>query len=254
MSQTAWILGASAGIGKALAKELACQGYQLVLSARSEEPLTELLDALPHPNRHRVVTCDVSSLESVHSAFSTFQEKSQKLDLVIYLAGIYQPMLLKDYDHDMSLKTLEVNLTGAFNVFEVLRPQALDPKQSLHLVWTASVAGYRGLPSACAYGVSKAALLNFAEIQRLELSSRQTKVQVINPGFVQTRLTDKNNFAMPMIITPEKAAGYIVKGLGRSQFEIAFPRPFVMIMKLLRLLPFGLYERLMARQVPKESS
>lgn len=249
--KTVWIVGASAGIGKALALKLAQEGYNLVLSARTQKSLLDLQKLLPKNCQSLVAPCDVVSGESLKAALEKAKEKFGVVDTVVFAAGIYQPMFLKDYNHEMSLQTLEVNLKGAFNLYEVLYPQIVDSSSCLHLVWIASVAGYRGLPGAGAYGVSKAALINFAEIQRAEFFSFQTKVQVVNPGFVKTRLTDKNTFAMPLMITPEQASHYIFKGMKSDKFEISFPPLFIFYMKILKILPQKMYDFITRKLVTK---
>jgi len=250
MSNTAWIIGASSGIGEALAYKLASEGYALTLSARREESLNALAKQLKDPEAHSVIPCDVSDLSSLRSAYEALED----LSLVIFAAGIYEPMGMHEYNHDTALKTLSVNLTGAFNLYEVVQKQAIDPSKFLHIAWIASVAGYRGLPNSCAYGVSKAGMINLAEIQRTELEQFNTKVQVINPGFVKTRLTDKNDFQMPMIIPSEKAAEYIYKGLHTDRFEIAFPPVFALIMKLIRIFPDFIFFKLMQYLIKQNQS
>lgn len=251
--KTAWIIGASYGIGRALAENLNQQGWNLVLSARTEKPLKDLQKGLSSEGETWVVPCDVAKEPSLKKAYEKIQKISGKVDLVVFAAGIYTPTSLEQYNHKDALNTLNVNLSGAFNVFEVIRSHALDPRRPLHLVWVASVAGYRGLPNSGAYGASKAALINFAEVQRAELGAFNTKVQVVNPGFVKTRLTDKNTFQMPMLISPEKAAEYIARGLKSRRFDIAFPPFFAFILKLLRILPDFLYFKIAKRLDPPKA-
>ena len=159
---------------------------------------------------------------------------------MIFAAGVYQPMPLKVFDLNDANKTIDINLKGAFNAFSIIREDAFS-HDAMHLVWIASVAGYRGLPNSAAYGVSKAGLISFAEMQRSELESHNTKVQVVNPGFVKTRLTKKNAFKMPMLISPEQAADYILKGMQKNKFDISFPPLFALIMKALRIMPDYLF-------------
>jgi short-subunit dehydrogenase len=123
-----------------------------------------------------------------------------------------------------------------------------------HWVLVSSVAGYSGLPKAAAYGASKAALTYLAETSYLELQRLGISVSVVNPGFVETRLTKKNSFKMPAIITPDEAARHILSGLSKGEFEIHFPKRFTRWLKLLRLLPYGLYFRIMRRTLPEQTS
>lgn len=241
MSKVAWVIGASTGIGKALSQKLSTEGYTVALSARTEEALSSFREELEALGSYALcVPCDVTDLESLKNAKEMILKDFKSIDLMVFAAGIYTPMSLKHYNHQQSLETLNVNLTGAFNVFETLKEEALSEKKC-HLVWISSVAGYRGLPNSGAYGVSKAALINFAEIQRIELENHNTKVQVVNPGFVKTRLTDKNDFPMPSLLTSEQAADYIYNGLFKGVFEINFPPLFAFSMKTLRIMPNWLY-------------
>jgi short-subunit dehydrogenase len=116
-----------------------------------------------------------------------------------------------------------------------------------HVAIVASVAGYGGLPTAAAYGPTKAALINLAETLYLDLSPRGIGVWIVNPGFVRTPLTDRNEFPMPALISADEAATHIVEGLASGRFEIHFPKRFTRWLRLLRLLPYGLYFRLVRR-------
>jgi len=252
MSKVAWVIGASTGIGRALSKKLAQEGYVLALSARTDGTLSTLGNEIEGSGAQSLCApCDVTDLTSLQEAKEKILRKFKKIDLMIFAAGIYTPMSLKNYNHQQSLETLHVNLTGAFNVFYTLKDEALSEK-TCHLVWVSSVAGYRGLPNSGAYGVSKAALINFAEIQRVELEQYNTKVQVVNPGFVKTRLTDKNDFPMPSLLTSEQAANYIYKGLLKKGFEINFPPLFAFAMKTLRLMPNWLYIHLVQKLLQED--
>lgn len=241
MTKVAWIIGASFGIGRSVALKLAEEDYVLALSARNSKPLEALLKEFPKNNSHSIHPCDVSKTKTLQKAYENIIKTHKQLDLVIFAAGIYWPMPLLKYDHKKSSEILDVNLGGALNTFEVVKDFATSREHFFHLVWIASVAGYRGLPNACTYGVSKAGLINFAETQRIELKALNTKVQVVNPGFVKTRLTDKNAFEMPSRISSERAANYIVKGMKSSKFEISFPPLFSFIMKVFRLMPDVLF-------------
>ena len=239
--QVAWIIGASSGIGRALAIALARKGYALALSARSSQPLSDLLQELPNTGTHRALPCDVTDPSTLHQAHQELLTHFGRLDLMIYGAGLYTPMPLINFDLSEARSILETNLLGALNVFDVLKDQATAKNTPLHLLWISSVAGYRGLPTSCAYGISKAGLTHFAEIQRVELSHLNTKVQIATPGFVKTRLSDKNDYEMPMIITPEQAAQFIVRGLKSGKFNISFPPLFSIALKLFRVLPDWAY-------------
>lgn len=237
-----WLIGASEGIGAALAKKLAAEGARLVLSARQAEKLEALRATLPGSG-HQVVPVDVCSLESVQAAWQALSASPP--DVVIYNAGTYTPMDAQKLDLAAVEAMLDVNLRGAFRVVGTILPTYLA-RNAGHMVLVGSVAGYRGLPSAIGYGASKAGILHLAENLKADLSDTNIKVQLVSPGFVKTRLTDQNNFRMPCIITPDQAAKHIAAGLTSKAFEIHFPKRFTYVLKLLRLLPHALYFRLVA--------
>ena len=234
-----WLLGASSGIGAALARLLATQGARLALSGRRADLLQGLglEDAL-------ILPCDVADEAALAQAMAQLKTHWDQVDLVVYLAGDYQPMRVETLDLALAERLFEVNFLGAMRVAGLLAPQ-LPSGGGLALV--ASVAGYRGLPKALAYGPGKAALIHLAEVLYLDLAPRGVGVWVINPGFVATQLTARNDFAMPALITPEAAAKAIVAGLASGAFEIHFPRRFTLWLKLLRCLPYRLYFPLIRR-------
>jgi len=234
-----WLVGASSGIGAALANELARRGARLALSARGADKLRALAidNALLLP-------CDVTDTVSLASARKALLAAWRGVDLVIYLAGDYAPMRAADFELDTAEKIVAVNFTGAMRLAATVLPD-LHPGGGIAFV--ASVAGYRGLPKALAYGPGKAALIHFAECLQLDLAPQGIGAWVINPGFVATRLTARNDFAMPALQTPEQAAIATVDGFRRGNFEIHYPKRFTRLMKLLALLPYGVYFPLIRR-------
>jgi NAD(P)-dependent dehydrogenase (short-subunit alcohol dehydrogenase family) len=226
-----WLVGASTGIGAALAQALSQRGARLALSSRRAPKLASLgiQDALLLP-------CDVTATTSLAAAHAQLMDAWGGIDLVIYLAGDYQPMQAGDFDLAKAEEIVAVNFGGALKLAAAALPH-LSPGAGIAFV--ASVAGYRGLPQALAYGPGKAALIHFAECLHLELAPRGIGVWVINPGFVATRLTAKNDFAMPALLTPEQAAEEIVTGFRSGRFEIHFPKRFTRIMKLIAALPYA---------------
>lgn len=243
-----WVIGCSSGIGEALARELSEQGATLALSARREEKLNELNTELG--GKHEVLPLDVSNFEDMQAATKKLKLSWKEIDAVVFMAATYSPGDVFELEYEKVKNVLEVNLLSAFGLSELLLPWMTQQNKG-QLVLCASVAGYRGLPTGQPYGATKAALINLAESINCELQAKDSKVQVkvINPGFVETPLTDKNDFKMPLIIKPEQAAKAIAKGLLKNKFEIRFPWLFTTIMKLLEMIPYRLYFWLIKKTV-----
>ncbi|NBX66977.1 MAG: SDR family NAD(P)-dependent oxidoreductase [Proteobacteria bacterium] len=234
-----WIIGASEGIGRALALELGKRGAKLILSARSTDKL-EALNAQLDDN-HTVLPLDVTDVHSVQQAIG----KIQNLDGLIYMAGEYRPGPICEMTANDLSQMMLVNFTAPADIVRTLLPHMRASGGLIALC--ASVAGYRGLPNGQPYSACKAALINFTETLRAEEARNGIDVRLICPGFVRTRMTEKNNFRMPMMIEPAEAARAIADGLQGTAFEIHFPKIFTCFMKLLRILPDGLYFALARR-------
>ena len=236
MTRTVWIIGASSGIGAALARAMAAEGWHLVLSARD----TAALNAL-------AAECggaEVRPLDlAVKGDLARVAEGMAGLDAVISTAALYDPGRVADIDPDALERLIAVNLTAMFHLAQVA-PTVL--REGGQLVIFGSVAGYIGLPNGQPYSATKAAVTNLAETLRVELAPK-VDVRLVSPGFVRTRLTEKNDFTMPAIITAEEAAAAVLRGMKGRGFEIHFPRRFTLVMKLLRLLPYRLSLALTAR-------
>ncbi|WP_153132062.1 SDR family NAD(P)-dependent oxidoreductase [Dechloromonas hortensis] len=234
-----WLVGASSGIGAAIARELAGRGARLALSARRADKLQALglADALLLP-------CDATDSASLAAARKGLLAAWGGVDLVIYLAGDYVPMGADNFDLALAEQVLAVNFNGALRLAATVLPDLLAGGG---IAFVASVAGYRGLPKALCYGPGKAALIHFAEVLHLDLAPKGIGVWVINPGFVATQLTAKNDFAMPALLTPEQAAIAAVDGFKSANFEIHFPKRFSRLLKLLALLPYRWYFPLIRR-------
>lgn len=233
-----WIIGASSGIGSTLARELSARGATLALSARRAEALERLKSDLG--DRHRVFALDVADQAAVHSAAQAIHNAFGRIDRVIFLSAAYQPMKLGDLDLAATRHIIDVNLMGAFYLIHAVSPLLSSQKSMAQIALCGSVAGYAGLPNGQPYSATKAAIINLAESLRSEFSGI-IDVKLINPGFVRTEMTNKNDFPMPMMIEPEQAARAIADGLLSSGFEIHFPKAFTLFLKLLRLAPYSLY-------------
>ena len=234
--KTVWIIGASSGIGYALAVELSKRGASLVLSARNSDALRALNVLLG--NHHTVVALDISDQENFTNVFSGM--KGLEIDSMVYLAAAYEQGNITDITQDNAHKTITVNLEGAFTVLRHIVPYFRQRGKG-QIALCGSVAGYKGLPGGQPYSATKAAIINLAESLRGELAGKNIDVKLISPGFVKTPLTDKNDFSMPMMIEPEEAARKIADGLLTKKFEIRFPSLFTAIMKLVQILPYKLY-------------
>ncbi|MBL8430136.1 MAG: SDR family NAD(P)-dependent oxidoreductase [Dechloromonas sp.] len=234
-----WLVGASSGIGAAVARELAGRGARVALSARSADKLAALAiaDALLLP-------CDATDVASLGAAREKMLAAWGGVDLVIYLAGDYVPMRAENFDLAVAEKVVTVNFNAAMRLTATVLG---DLKPGGGIAFVASVAGYRGLPKALAYGPGKAALIHFAEVLHIDLAPKGIGVWVVNPGFVSTQLTAKNDFDMPALLTPEQAAIATVDGFKSANFEIHFPKRFTRLMKFFALLPYRWYFPLIRR-------
>ena len=241
-----WLVGASSGIGRAVAAQLHAQGAQVIVSARQQALLAAFTQE--HPGSQAMVL-DVTDAQSVLDVAARLQAESP-LDLVCYCAGHYTPMRADALALPELLRHQQVNLTGALHVLAAVVPGLLASARAgraPHLSLVASVAGWRGLPKSLAYGPTKAALINLAETLFLDLRPQGVGVSVVNPGFVDTPLTRQNDFAMPALLSPQQAAQAMLRGWARGDFELHFPRRFTLWLKLLRVLPYRWYFALVHR-------
>jgi short-subunit dehydrogenase len=231
-----WIIGASQGIGASLAEKFYLEGYNVILSARDEESLKNVAINF---NQERVLIekLDIAQVSQIEKAQERILKKFAKIDLAIFSPALYQPMPATDFDLELAKKINEINFVGFLNFLNVILPQ-MTKQGGGKIVAIASVAGYIGLPNSFAYGASKAAMINLCEGIYPELKRKNILLSVVNPGFVKTRLTDKNSFKMPFIISSGEAADEIFKGIAKNKFEIHFPKKFTIILKIIRLLPY----------------
>lgn len=231
-----WIIGASEGLGRALAEALADEGARLTLSARRHDRLAALCQRLPEAVP---LALDVTDLASVTEAVRAVEAP----DGILYCAGLYEPMTAQDWEPEVAEAICDVNFMGAMRVLGRMVPE-MARRGHGHIALIGSLAGYTGLPGAIGYGASKAALMHLGETLHRDLRDSGIKVQVINPGFIRTRLTEKNTFRMPMIQTPEEAAACCLRALRSSRFQSAFPAPFSWVFRLAAHLPRRLVSRL----------
>jgi short-subunit dehydrogenase len=234
-----WITGAGKGIGRALAKRMANEGWAVAASARTEQDLTSLQSECPTGSIY-CFPLDVTDPLATSSVVVRIVNEVGIINLVVLNAGNHIPMTVKTFSSKTVRTLIDTNLMGVVYALEQIIPMFSDRKYG-HIAVVASLAGYRGLPTSSAYGASKAALINMCESLKPELDLVGVKLTLINPGFVETPLTNKNEFPMPFLITVEDAVDAIVKGLKTPAFEISFPLRFALIMKVLRVLPYRIY-------------
>ncbi len=243
--RTAWITGASSGLGRELALRLAHEGVRVAVSARSAGKLGELTAA---HSRLIAVPLDVTDRAAVAAAHDRVQAELGSIDLAVLNAGVWHPMKAREYDAERAAHSMAVNYFGIVNALEPLIP-AMTSAGRGQIALVASVAGYRGLPMAAAYAPSKAAVISLAEVLRLELSRHGIVVSLVNPGFVATPMTAVNEFPMPFILEADDAADRIYRGLARGRFEIAFPWQLATMLKLLRVMPNAIFLRIARRML-----
>ncbi|MEM9249777.1 MAG: SDR family NAD(P)-dependent oxidoreductase [Pseudomonadota bacterium] len=235
-----WIVGASEGLGKALAEKMSRAGVHLVLSARDENRLADLAASLPGPTT--LAPCDIAQDASVAAA----AEIAGEVDGVVFLAGVYWPQAAQEWKADEVTAMCDINFTGLARVLGHCVP-GMVARDAGHIVITGSLSGFRGLPGSIGYTASKAGTMSMAECLYCDLSKTGVDVQVLNPGFIRTRLTDKNDFGMPFLMEPEGAARIMFDFMQTDGFKKSFPTLFSWIFRLSQFLPDWLYYRLFAR-------
>ena len=251
-----WIIGASTGIGAALAEQLSGLGAHIILSGRHRDSLNLVATQCRqiHPaSEPYVLPFDACDNDATSLAVSKVKNHWQGVDLVIYNAGTYEATRVDTLSPENSEQSLRVNLLAPIAATASILPLLLNSSLGTKprgFAYVASVAGYRGLPRALTYGPGKAGLISFAESLWGDLKGSGLNTWIINPGFVRTRLTAQNTFAMPALIEPEDAAKEIIRGFAKGNFEIHFPKRFTWFMKLLRFLPINWYLRLTKRLLP----
>ncbi|MDR6396357.1 SDR family NAD(P)-dependent oxidoreductase [Herbaspirillum seropedicae] len=231
-----WLIGASSGIGAELARQALAAGARVALSARRAEVLEEVAGA--HPDAF-IAPLDVLCHDAWRDQHARIVEAFGGVDLLIFCAARYRPERSWEVQEDEAEHTIRTNLASVYSALGAALPDMLA-RGSGGIALVASVAGYVGLPGATVYGPGKAALINLAEILYSDLRPKGVNVYLVNPGFVKTDLTDKNDFTMPALQTPQQAASAIWRGIGEGRFEIHFPLRFTAWLKLLRILPFRL--------------
>tara|TARA_B110000459_G_scaffold139384_1_gene152059 strand:+ start:699 stop:1427 length:729 start_codon:yes stop_codon:yes gene_type:complete len=232
-----WLVGASEGLGRALALRMSQAGAELILSARNSQRLVELSADLPGPSQ--VLAMDISDTDSVARAGGELRD----IDGVVFLAGVYWPMSAKDWNGADALAMANINFTGAFRVLDQVMEQFLSVDKG-HIVITGSLSGFRGLPRSIGYSASKAGVMALAESLYADLRTTGIRVQIANPGFIKTRLTEKNSFNMPFIMSADEAADHMMRHMRSTRFKYSFPALFSWLFRSSQFLPDWLYYRI----------
>jgi len=235
-----WLVGASEGLGLALAKRLLAEGAEVVISARNADRLQDLRCAMPPV---QVQAMDVASDTSV----ATATQAVGPVDGLVFLAGVYWPMKSDALDAAKLVAMCDINFTGCARVLAAVVPGMMARGKG-HLVLTGSLSGYRGLPGAMGYAASKAGVMALAECLEADLHGSGIKVQLANPGFIRTRLTEKNDFSMPFLMDADEAARKMMKLMHGDRFSLAFPALFSKVFRLSQFLPERVYFRLFDAQ------
>tara|TARA_B100000945_G_scaffold166680_1_gene133600 strand:- start:933 stop:1685 length:753 start_codon:yes stop_codon:yes gene_type:complete len=232
-----WITGASSGIGKAVAEKFAHEGWKVAISARRKE----ILDNMAQDPNIKSFPLDVTKRDQIENVFKNILNDFGELDLCLFSSGTYEPKDEQSIDPDKIKNVININFLGVIDCVKTVE-EYFKNKKSGHISIVSSIAGYRGLPNSSGYGPSKAALTNFSESIYFDFKKFGVRVSIVSPGFIKTPLTDKNEFPMPFLKTPQYAAEKIFNGLIKSNaFEIHFPKGLTLILKLLRILPYKLY-------------
>ena len=240
--RVAWITGGGSGIGRALALRLARDGWNVAVSGRRREMLEET--ARLAGGQVHAFPLDVTDLAAVHQAVTRIEQQLGPIQLAVLNAGLGRFLKLDELQAEILAEHMRVNYLGAVNGIDALLP-AMRARHAGHIVITASLAGYRGLPGGAAYAPTKAALISLAESLRFSLEPQGIRISVCNPGFVKTAMTEENHFRMPFLMDVDRAAERLYQGIRKRKFEIVFPLRLWLFARLGRTLPYSWYFRLM---------
>lgn len=232
-----WLVGAADGLGAALAHRMSRAGAHVIVSSRSEGKLRDLVSELPNEASYQTV--DVADDASVVAA----AEAIGQIDGVVFLAGVYWPFSAQEWNAQEANAMADINFTGLVRVMGRVVPQFVS-RDAGHIVITGSLSAFRGLPGSIGYTASKAATLSLAECMYADLRQTGVDVQIANPGFIKTQLTDKNDFKMPFLMTPEEAAEHMFQHISSNRFKKSYPGLFSLVFRGSQFLPDWLYYRI----------
>ena len=243
----AWVTGASSGIGAAVALELARRGWTVAITARRTDALeTVAREAEGLPGRIVAHAGDVTEAQSMLGVVEAIESIHGPIALAFLNAGVASGVEGRPFDVETVKNVIAVNLLGVVKSLSAVQHRMI-PRGRGQIAVNASLVGYRGLPGAAVYGATKAAAIHLCQSLRFDCEPAGIRLQVVNPGFVDTPMTQGRRFPMPFLMTAEDGASRIVDGFERGGFEIAFPRRLAWSMKALRLLPHPVYFALMSR-------
>ena len=232
-----WITGASSGIGKALAEKFAAEGWKVAASARRKE----ILDKMSEHENIFSYPLDVTNQDQIKNSFEKIIEDFNGLNLCVFSSGTYDPKLEQEINVVQNKFVMETNFFGVLYCIKTVENYFKNKKDG-HISIVSSIAAYRGLPNSSGYGPSKAALTNLTESLYFDFKKYNVRISLVSPGFIKTPLTDKNEFPMPFIKSPEFAAEKMFNGLTKSKaFEIHFPKALTILLKIFRVLPYKIY-------------
>jgi short-subunit dehydrogenase len=234
-SKVIWVTGASSGLGRSLVLSLANQGHQVIASARDEKALLVLQEL--NPNIF-AMPCDMVDESSLASVQSKIAEQFSAIDQIILNAGTCEYLNFPKPDWSAIRRVMEVNYFGTINCLKVALPLLRSSHASRpHIVAIASQVTNAPFPRSEAYGASKAALQYFFDSLRIDLNDENIDITVVNPGFVDTPLTRKNNFDMPFLMDVDQAAKRIIKNIASRPRVYSFPKRLQGLLLISKLLP-----------------
>ncbi|MFA4912364.1 MAG: SDR family NAD(P)-dependent oxidoreductase [Burkholderiaceae bacterium] len=231
-----WIIGASSGIGEACARQWLQAGATVVLSARSEDKLQAIASSFEGAH---ILPFDAADEQAWPDAVAAAARLCGELDIVLFCAARYHEQNGTEIDVEAVQKSFDLNVVSVYRGVNLIVPRLLR-QGSGGIAIVGSLSGYTGLPKAMIYGATKAALINLAQSLYFELAPRGLSVYLINPGFVRTPMTAKNDFKMPGLMSPDEAARAIIAGMEKGRFEIRFPGRLAIALRLISWLPYGL--------------
>ena len=238
MNKVVWITGASSGIGKSLALKFANEGWNVAISARRENLLNEISES---NKKIKSFPLDVTDKKKCIEVFQQIKNHYGDIDICFFSTGTWNPKEEKDIDVERIENVFKINFFGTVNSIKAVEEHFKNKKNGIISI-VSSIAGYRGLPNTTGYGPSKSALISLAESLYFDFERFNVRVCLVSPGFIKTPMTDKNDFKMPFLKTPEFAADKIYDGLvNKKNFEIHFPKELTLTLKFFKILPSKIY-------------